>query len=200
MPEPLSWQGVHLRYERMLSQGAAARFTVREAHDAGANGMLDTLRSIEQDRLADRIQISTREKQVLYDNRLVDDIWQQAPRAADVVLAERRRPRTPEEQREVATTWQSIVGMMTERAADPVAIDQVRQIARADATRFSEPQITSLDLAARPPTPFVERLQAWRESRRAEQANHSEPPKPSEDARHEDRPASGTSRSSDPSP
>lgn len=200
VPEPLSWQGVHLRYERMLSQGNAARFTVREAHDAGAAGMLNTLRAIEQDRLAHRVQISTRDKRVLYDNRLVDDTWQQPPNAAGVVVVERRRMRNPEEQREVAATWKTIIGLMTERAAGPPAIHQVRRTAQADARRSSEAQTANLDLAARPPTLFAARLRTWRESRQAEKANLAGPQKPDKKAKQEDRPAPRTSRSSDPSP
>jgi len=60
VPERLSWQGVHQRYEAMLAAGSAARFTVREAHDAGAAGMLDTLGRIEQDGLAGRVMVGTR--------------------------------------------------------------------------------------------------------------------------------------------
>lgn len=63
------------RYKAMLTAGGSARFTAREAHDAGASGMVETLAQIERDRLADRVLLSTRAGTVIYDNVLDGSAW-----------------------------------------------------------------------------------------------------------------------------
>lgn len=95
--ERLSWQGVHQRYEAMLAAGDAGRFTARETHDAGASGLIDTLRQIERTKSADRVLVADRAGTVLYDNRLVNGEWRDPPKARTSSwqnahgLAQRRR-------------------------------------------------------------------------------------------------------------
>ena len=143
VPERLSWQGVHQRYEATLAVAGAARFSAREAHDAGAAGMLDTLRRIEQDRLADRVLVAARSGAVLYDNRLENGAWREAPRAVEVVQAERSRPRTSEELRDVERVWSGILGSMRDRQAPADELARVQWQATEDLQVF-QAQATSL--------------------------------------------------------
>ncbi len=136
VPERLSWQGVHQRYEAMLAQGSAARFTARDAHDAGAAGMLQTLRQVERDRSADRVLIATRDERVLYDNRLVDGIWQSQPAAAASVELERSRPRTPAELGRIEQGWTEVIDSMQRRRAPGEDLARVVNQAADDVLHF----------------------------------------------------------------
>ena len=145
VPERLSWQGVHQRYEATLAAGGAARFSAREAHDAGATGMLDTLRRIEQDKLAGRVLIAggrtngARAGPVVYDNRVENGVWREPPRAAEVVQAERARPRTPEELRDVERAWTGVLESMRGRQAPADELARVQRQANEDLQFFQRP-------------------------------------------------------------
>src|SRR4051794_24080695 len=52
-----SWQRVHARYEVMIAAGAAPRFTLKAVHDAAAVGMITSLERIEENELADRVEV-----------------------------------------------------------------------------------------------------------------------------------------------
>ena len=211
VPERVSWQGVHQRYEATLAVAGAARFSAREAHDAGAAGMLDTLRRIEQDRLADRVLIASRTGAVLYDNRLENGVWREAPRAADVVQAERSRPRTSDELREFEQVWSGILGSMRDRRAPADELARVQRQATEDLQVLQGQAIpltgapsrsalgSALGALARherqaslpdaPHTPIAERL------RRRDEAKPSSSPDPSPAKPEEPTPPAPGSRS-----
>jgi predicted ABC-type ATPase len=134
--ERVSWQGIHTRYEGMIEHGAAPRFTVREAHDAGAAGMLVTLRRIEDEKLAERVLIGTGDGRVIYDNALDAGQWRQPPRAAEAVQAERRRALAPAEIAAFADGWSKVIAKMERRGADENRIETARQQASDDDTHF----------------------------------------------------------------
>ena len=136
--ERLSWQGVHQRYEQMMAEGRAARFSARDAHDAGASGMLDTLSRIEGERSAERVMIATRDGRTLYDNRLVAGEWQRPPEASDIVRAERERARTPAELATIERSWGDVVSSMQARQAPPAELQRVMDQARDDGRHFRE--------------------------------------------------------------
>ncbi len=219
VPERLSWQGVHQRYEATLVAGGAARFSAREAHDAGAAGMLDTLRRIERDKLADRVLIANRAGAVLYDNQLGNGTWREAPRAADVVQAERARPRTPEELRDVERAWTSVLDSMRGRQATADELVRVQRQAIEDLQFFQAAAAATTPAAARSSgrgvigtvldavarhqhqaslsdashTPLAERLRSRKEAQSAP-APSSSPAKPEETK----EPAPGTRSSNGP--
>ena len=138
--ERLSWQGVHQRFEAMLAQGGSARFSAREAHDAGASGMLVTLFQIERDRLADRVLLATREGAVLYDNRLQPTGWRTPPQASEIVQAERARPRSPDELAHMERSWLGVIDSMQRRSAAAADLDRVVDQAASDILHFRGPQ------------------------------------------------------------
>lgn len=132
VPERLSWQSVHQRFEAMLEKGDASRFTARDAHDAGATGMLETLRQLERENQADRVVVSTRAGEVLYDNRQKNGRWRDAPAAANVVLAERQRPLSPPELRKFGRDWSGVLDKMKQRQASPSELTRVTAQAEDD--------------------------------------------------------------------
>jgi len=150
--ERLSWQGVHQRYEQMTAEGRAARFSTRDAHDAGASGMLDTLSRIESERSAERVMIATRDGRTLYDNRLVAGEWQRSPEASNIVQAERERARTPAELATIEKSWSDVINSMQARQASPVELQRVMDQARDDGKHFRE-RMASVQATAVQPTP-----------------------------------------------
>lgn len=132
VPERLSWQSVHQRFEAMLERGDAARFTARDAHDAGAAGMLETLRQLERGNQADRVVVSTRSGAVLYDNRQKNGRWRDPPAGANVVLAERQRPLSAPELRKFARGWSAVLDKMKQRQASSPEIARVTAQAEDD--------------------------------------------------------------------
>ncbi len=141
--ERLSWQGVHARYEGMMENGSLPRFTVREAHDAGVDGMLNTLSRIEDEKLADRVMIGTRGGQVIYDNRIENGEWKETPVSAQAVVNERERVRTRAEIETISSDWQLVLTKMDKRHASPAELDVVRDTAVQDMAAFRSQAVVS---------------------------------------------------------
>lgn len=141
--ERLSWQGVHTRYEGMIEKETLPRFTVREAHDAGVNGMLKTLTRIEEEKLADRVLIGTRGGQVIYDNRIENGDWKETPAAAQAVENERARIRSAAEIEAISAGWQSVLAKMDKREASPAELALVRDTAIQDMAAFRAQTVKS---------------------------------------------------------
>jgi predicted ABC-type ATPase len=134
--ERASWQGVHLRYEEMISRGALPRFTLRSAHDAAVTGMLETFEKIECEGLAGRVVIAARGGRVLYDNELLARGWKHPPRAAAVVREERNRPLSENELKTFLRRWDRVIEQMEKRGVEPEKIEAIRQIAKDDLAYF----------------------------------------------------------------
>lgn len=111
--EKLSWQGVLQRYEKQkASPRACGRMTTPEAHQAGYDGMLNTLEKIEQEKLADCVGVYTRSGLLLYENHLKGDKWECAPQARHVVEQERARSWTLPERLEYAKGFDKLLTML----------------------------------------------------------------------------------------
>lgn len=132
----LSWQGVHQRYEAILSAGDAGRFSAQRTHDAGASGMLETLRQIERTKSADRVLVADRAGMVLYDNELVNGDWRDPPTGVDVVLSERLRSRNPAELQTIERGWNDVIDSMQLRQAPATEVARVRDLAAVDMQFF----------------------------------------------------------------
>lgn len=89
--ERLSWQGVLQRYENQHADRGFGRMTTPDAHQAGYNGMLNTLELIETEKLADKIIIYKRSAIVLYENELENWLWKHEPLARITAEKERNR-------------------------------------------------------------------------------------------------------------
>ena len=137
VPERLSWLGVHMRYEEMRRGGALPRFTAREAHDAGASGMLITLDAIERQSLADRVVVASREGVILYENTHLNGIWRQPLAAMAAVVQERDRPRRADERCAIDGDWQKVIDLMRARGAPASEIHHAAQQAQSDRRYFA---------------------------------------------------------------
>jgi predicted ABC-type ATPase len=181
VPERLSWLGVHTRYEEMRRGGALPRFTAREAHDAGASGMLITLQAIEHQALADRVIVASREGLILYENERINGGWRQSPNAMSAVVQERGRPRSADERRAIDGDWQKVIDLMRARSVPISEIHQVAQQAQSDRTHFANrggiiSSVTDVlrsaaaaeTVSLRPHTSMAARKEVWEQARAAE--------------------------------
>jgi hypothetical protein len=89
--ERLSWQGIMQRYEAQKRVRGFGRMTTRESHDAAYKGMVLTLTSIEQEKLADRISLFKRGNELVYENELVGGEWKNTPDVSNALKGERSR-------------------------------------------------------------------------------------------------------------
>jgi predicted ABC-type ATPase len=140
-----SWQGIHTRYESMIENGSAPRFTLREAHDAGVTGMLHTLSRIEAEKMVDRLLIGTRSGNVIYENRVENGQWTLPPSAAAKVEAERNRLLSPEEYQLHAQGWEDILAKMVVRGADQASIETVKLTAENDKQHYLQINRTGIE-------------------------------------------------------
>ncbi|GGN64178.1 ATP/GTP-binding protein [Streptomyces kronopolitis] len=99
VPEAVSQLGILDRYLRLAEEGRA-RFVSWDNHDACAAALVDTLRTVESVRLADRVLVVRRSAETALEAVYANELGaagQQLAGAADAVLAERRRPWGPAE-------------------------------------------------------------------------------------------------------
>ena len=141
VPAAESWQGVHMRYEEMLARGEQGRFTKREAHDAGYEGVPRTLEAIEKNAWADRVTLENRSGAIIYENHRKDGQWANEPGARSALEAERTRPRSVEEADQYAQRWKLVAQQQEARglsAQERQAIqDQAPRLPQTVPVRFS---------------------------------------------------------------
>lgn len=133
-----SWQGMHLRYEATLKASGSARFTLKAVHDAAVVGMLTTLERIEEQGLAERVEVRRRSGEPVYVNERENGSWRHSRRAADVVLEERDRPPASEDVRRFGERWDAVLRDMANRDAPATAIASVERQARVDGHALDE--------------------------------------------------------------
>lgn len=113
----LSWQGNHMRREKLAATGSPTRLATREAHDAAVSGSVQTVGALERDRAVDRMTLVTRSGDVIYSNQLVDKQWKNAPDAAQVLQNYRAQPMSAVEARTHDRNWQAVEQMAMARHA-----------------------------------------------------------------------------------
>ncbi|MFF2080577.1 zeta toxin family protein [Kitasatospora sp. NPDC058162] len=151
--------GVLSRYVEQTVATGAGRYVSWENHDGCAALLVDTLRVVEEEMLADRVTVVRRGLVPLYGNELVDGAWTRTPGAARAVEAERARwwgaAESADFQRELSRAERALV-----RAEDRVPADRVLAVAR-DARRaaaLSEPVRRIAQALRRPPGVDFHRL------------------------------------------
>ncbi len=121
----LSEQGILQRYERQKAVFGYGRMTTPEAHQAGLDGMLQTVERIEAEKLADRITIYRRGPEELYSNYLERKQWQQDPHGRAVVETERNRPMTLQERQDYAKGFERLADQLEQRQVSPAEIQHL---------------------------------------------------------------------------
>lgn len=125
-----SMAGIHRRYEEQKAAKGFGRWSNIQAHNDAYNGMPATVGYIEQNKLADCVEVYDRQGRVIYQNELQQNEWQKLPMARAAIERERQRPRTLEERQKQDVEWNTILAMMTARRADVNEIEKVREVSR----------------------------------------------------------------------
>ncbi|MFJ6384640.1 zeta toxin family protein [Kitasatospora sp. NPDC092039] len=159
--EAWSQLGVLARYTKQALATGAGRYVSWENHDACAAALVATLRTVEEEMLADRVTVVRRNLVPLYGNELVGGAWAKAPGAARAVELERARWWDAVEsagfQRELSRTERALTMAEGRVAADRV-LAVVRDARRAAA--LSEPVRRIAQALRRPPGVDFHRLSA----------------------------------------
>ena len=131
-----SWQGCLNRYEQMHREGNAARIPPKEHHDNAVIGLVNTIRHLEEQEIADAVQVRLRNGKIIFGNELVEGAWLKPEGAAAALIEERKRARTPDELELHSSRWQNVRLSMENRNADTHAIETIRAIAVDDMAYF----------------------------------------------------------------
>lgn len=110
--EKISEIRIHSRYEHQKAEAGAGRFSTRDNHDIAYAGVAATIERAEQNKSVDGLRIYDKEHQVLKDNELQGGEWVNTPDAAKIMHAERERPLTLDERRELATGYDKLAKMI----------------------------------------------------------------------------------------
>lgn len=132
--EKFSEQRIHTRYESMKEAAGFGRFSTKDNHDIAYAGVAATIERVEQNKPVDGLRIYDKEHQVLKDNQLQGGEWINAPDAAKIMHAERERPLSLDERRELAAGYDKLAKMIKApaRQAAPeerAAIEELRAAA-----------------------------------------------------------------------
>ncbi|WP_017161861.1 zeta toxin family protein, partial [Xanthomonas phaseoli] len=161
--EHVSWQGNHTRYERLLQAGTFARLTSRQTHDQAVRGVLQTVDTIEREKLANRVTVYTRGGQVLYDNTHHGSRWAHAAEARKAIVDERDRPMNAADREAHWRGWErvsdsmlkrnapvkDVMGVMTQQRTDDTALKAAARA--ASRSRPTQQQDTERAKPATPP-------------------------------------------------
>lgn len=92
-PAAMSRLGIVKRYQEQRRARGAGRFTTRESHDAGYQGVLDTAAALDAEPFVDAVHVYGRRKGQLHTNaRTADGEWARPPGLRAAIEAERDRP------------------------------------------------------------------------------------------------------------
>jgi UDP-N-acetylglucosamine kinase len=120
-----------------------------EFHKKAADGIVDTVRAIEVEKLFDTLVIFDRSGNTIYENRVLDGEWEHEPRGAEVMHAFREASYDLEAKREIAALWDDVVDMMETRGAEKAGltvVDGMRREAWATAGVEMVAEIAPVDL------------------------------------------------------
>lgn len=117
------------RFEHEKQAMGFGRTIPFDVHKRAADGILDTVKAIEDEKLFDSLVIFDRAGNTIYENRVVNGEWAHEPQGAEVMAAFREASYDLTEKRKIAVLWDDVVDMMEKRGADE------KDLARVDAMR-----------------------------------------------------------------
>jgi len=110
----VSEQRIHQRYEGQRARDGFGRFSTKDKHDEAFVGVADTVALVEAGVQVERLCLYDRSLHLIYDNQIEQGRWRQAPRARQVLDAERGRPMTPEEAHHFVEGYGALVRQLEE--------------------------------------------------------------------------------------
>lgn len=128
----ISEQRIFSRYEDQKAENGYGRFSTKDNHDAAYAGLAKTVAMVEQNRSVDALSLYNKDHRQISANTLEQGDWSRPMTAAQSMTAERTRPLSLEERRELAEQYTRLAVMLAkpERQATPEerrTIDDLQQ-------------------------------------------------------------------------
>jgi predicted ABC-type ATPase len=119
--EKISEQRIQTRYESQKEAYGVGRFSTKDNHDIAFAGVAKTVASVELSKSVDALRVYDKDHVPIKENVLQGGDWVDPANAAELMHAERNRPLTLEERREVASQYDQLAVMIEApaRAARP---------------------------------------------------------------------------------
>jgi hypothetical protein len=117
-----STTSIIMRYEQNRSKYGFGRWTPLASHDAGYDGLMATVKIIEESRLVDDLQVYNRSSEQIYSSS--DAVTS----AVSIIEQERERTPTVDEFEALKYDWDHILDLMTLRKAPEKDIVQAKQL------------------------------------------------------------------------
>jgi hypothetical protein len=128
--ERFSKWGIHKRYEGEKKIRLHGRFVPLQYHDQCYEALPHSATAVEEQGIADLIEIFTRDGNLIYSNENKAGIWKEKPNAASVILDERSTTLAGEKLKEYVNGWMSVIDDMRERGASHNELDAVITLAK----------------------------------------------------------------------
>lgn len=137
--ETVSQLRIATRYETMKAESGFGRYSTRDNHDLAYAGVAQTVARVEQNKTVDAIRIYDKNHVPIKENVLQDGEWLHQADAAERMHAERNRPLTLEERREIAAGYDELSIMIEapERAATPAEKAEIEGLRTAAHDRLN---------------------------------------------------------------
>lgn len=103
-----SFARARLRFEEQVAERGTGRFVNKEQQDNAYNGMVESVRALERDKLTDSVRVYDAKQRQIYENSHERGEWKQRAAALDVLEQERGRAWTHAERREYVSTLADI--------------------------------------------------------------------------------------------
>ncbi|MBO4285123.1 MAG: zeta toxin family protein [Alphaproteobacteria bacterium] len=111
---------IYSRYQEQLEKYPIARFTSRTSHDEGYEGMLSTLRKIEDEHLYDTIKVYNRQGEILFQTGDKDVV--------SAINKERRKPLSKEDALSLTRQCDILLEKMAARNEDEHYISDLKEL------------------------------------------------------------------------
>jgi len=139
--------GSVVRYERLLTRGAIARFVPRQEHEQAYDAVRESVSRLEQGKAVDRLRLITRDGRELFENTVVKNAWRQPEGAAKALEDYRERVLPAREKADNALRWHTLVARLQARSAE-VPREVIAQVVdwrtQSTAQALADPEARSL--------------------------------------------------------
>ena len=129
----ISEQRIYTRYENQKAADGYGRFSTIESHNSAYSGLLESVKTIEQNRNVDAIYLYDKDIKPFYSNHLKGQGWPVQQKASDALVAERERPLTFDEKLDLANGYGNLSALIKERDQNEkgnVSLDELKNIER----------------------------------------------------------------------
>lgn len=132
-PNEESLYRINKRYEEQKAVDGVGRYLPDQYHDDMYSKFPESLERYEKEKVFDEIVITNHKGEVVYENQLVNNEWEQEPIAVKVLEQYRNIDYTPQEVLDFHAKWEDDVELrMTSRPIDPHSPNEREEVKRLE--------------------------------------------------------------------